>query len=297
MVSRVHSRGGRLLALLLSSGVMLTLLNPIGAGATVLPASATTPAATPGQGPMAVPIPPTSLPLHGFRSAAQVTIDPPSLRADDLARAAASGDGGTGGGGTGPTATNLHLLPGLVVGDTSLLLYFDAPDTGWTSATVRLFADADRGTVLHTASFAFAQAAVCRAPAKFCFTLDNAHGWGLVDGTAYVTTIGLTASDGTSTVAGFSPAGTARALPVPPPVDPNQVGSTPGAGSNGPTDSQPMIRGVGVNTATGAFTQHTVDAAMSSSYAVDVQAERSYSSLDSTPGVMGVPAPIASGLR
>jgi len=29
-----------------------------------------------------------------------------------------------------------------------------------------------------------------------------------------------------------------------------------------------MIRGVGVNTATGAFTQHTVDAAMSSSYAI-----------------------------
>jgi len=88
-------------------------------------------------------------------------------------------------------------------------------------------------------------------------------------------------------VSGFSPAGTARALPVPPPVDPNQVGSTVGASSNGPTDSQPMIRGVGVNTATGAFTQHTVDAAMSSSYAIDVQAERSYSSLDSTPGVMG----------
>jgi len=88
-------------------------------------------------------------------------------------------------------------------------------------------------------------------------------------------------------VSGFSPAGTARALPVPPPVDPNQVGSTVGASSNGPTDSQPMIRRVGVNTATGAFTQHTVDAAMSSSYAIDVQAERSYSSLDSTPGVMG----------
>jgi len=27
--------------------------------------------------------------------------------------------------------------------------------------------------VLHTASFAFVQAAVCRTPAKFCFTLDN----------------------------------------------------------------------------------------------------------------------------
>ena len=196
-------------------------------------------------------------------------------------------DGGTGGGGTGPTATNLHLLPGLSVGGTSLLLYFDAPDTGWASATVRLFADADHGTVLHTASFAFVQAAVCRTPAKFCFTLDNTDGWGLSDGTAYVTTITLTATDGSSTVSGFSPAGMARALPVPPPVDPNQVGSTVGASSNGPTDSQPMIRGVGVNTATGAFTQHTVDAAMSSSYAIDVQAERSYSSLDSTPGVMG----------
>jgi hypothetical protein len=108
-------------------------------------------------------------------------------------------DGGTGGGGTGPTATNLHLLPGLSVGDTSLLLYFDAPDTGWASATVRLFADADHGMVLHTASFAFVQAAVCRTPAKFCFTLDNTDGWGLSDGTAYVTTITLTATDGSST--------------------------------------------------------------------------------------------------
>src|SRR5215467_2006952 len=71
-------------------------------------------------------------------------------------------------------------------------LYFDAPDTGWASATVRLFADADHGMVLHTASFAFVQAALCRTPAKFCFTLDNTDGWGLSDGTAYVTTIKLT---------------------------------------------------------------------------------------------------------
>ena len=91
---------------------------------------------------------------------------------------------------------------------------------------MRLFADADHGMVLHTASFAFVQAAVCRTPAKFCFTLDNTDGWALSDGTAYVTTITLTATDGSSTVSGFSPAGMARALPVRPPVDPNQVGST-----------------------------------------------------------------------
>lgn len=293
MVSRTRSHGHRLLGLLLACGVLVTLLQPTGVSAALLRSPSSTQAAVPGRGPAKVAIPPTSMPLHGFTSAKQVLIDPPSLKADDLARASVAprairsgADGGASD--PAPAATNLHLVPGLVVGDTSLLLYFDAPDTGWTQATVALYADSDHGTVLHTATLQFAQAAVCRAPAKFCFTLDNADGWGLADGTAYAATITLTASDGSSTVSGFSPAGTARALPVPPPVDPAQVGSIQGAGSNGPTDSQPMIRGVGVNTAIGAFTQHAVDAAMSSSYAIDVQAERSYSSLDTTQGVMGV---------
>jgi hypothetical protein len=37
-----------------------------------------------------------------------------------------------------PQATNLVLRPGLVVGDVSLQLYFDAPAPGWTLGTVSL---------------------------------------------------------------------------------------------------------------------------------------------------------------
>src|SRR5215469_3769645 len=51
VVLRARSHCSRLLAMLLSSGVLVTLLNPTGAGATELPSSLTTPAAAPGQGP------------------------------------------------------------------------------------------------------------------------------------------------------------------------------------------------------------------------------------------------------
>jgi RHS repeat-associated protein len=185
-----------------------------------------------------------------------------------------------------PRASNLVLLPGLVVGDTSLQLYFDAPAEGWTQGTISLFAEGDLGNPLHTASFSPGQLTVCDSPARYCWTLHNSDGWGLEAGKRYVTTVTLTTADGQSTESDPSRAVAARALPVPPPLPAEQVKGPAGAASAS-TGAQAVLRGYGVNVATGAFTTRTVDATMASAYDVNVSALRTYSSANTTAGLLG----------
>src|SRR5262249_19789777 len=138
------------------------------------------------------------------------------------------------------------------------------------------------------ATFDFGQPTVCRSPAFYCLQLDNTDGWGLSAGVQYVVTVTLVAADGTKQTSAFSAAATARALPVPPAVPVEQPRGTPDTASLGQTTQSAAIRGVGVNTATGAFTQHEVDASMTSAYEVNVSVERTYSSVDPTSGLLGV---------
>jgi len=111
-------------------------------------------------------------------------------------------------------STNVALLPGLKVADTSLIAYFDGPDTPWTQGTVTLYTDADRVNPVHEATFTFeqAEAQACRQFAKYCWTLSNADGWGLVAGTKYVVTVTLNAADGSGQVSDFSAPATPERL-------------------------------------------------------------------------------------
>jgi RHS repeat-associated protein len=293
-MARRRLKVGLLVAMAVTLAVAFTpaQANAVGSGAA---AGKPKPVAPAGKGPVKVSLPWSAQPNRGLPKGQRTPVEPPHLRAS-----AASGhpavkrvrpsDGGPGGGGSGPQATNLSLLPGLAVNDTSVVVYYDAPASGWTQATVSLFADADRATVLHQTTFTFDQAQAqqqCRSKAQFCLTLANSDNWGLVVGTGYVVTITLTAPDGSQSVSDFSPVARPRALPAPPALPAEQVRGDLGTGSSGRLDAQPAIRGVGVNTATGAFTQHAADAALQSSYVVNIGIERSYNSNDTSASLMG----------
>jgi len=182
----------------------------------------------------------------------------------------------------------VSLLPGLAVGDTSLVAYFDAESTGWVQGRLSLYAAADHKAVLHAATFESGSVRQCRTHAVFCWTLSNRDGWGLDTKTDYVFTVTLTGPGGTARVSDFSSPAAPRALPVPPSLPAEQVRGVLGAGSSGPLDAQPAIRGVGVNTATGAFTLQDVDASLSSSYAVNMGLQRSYNSDDESASLLGI---------
>jgi RHS repeat-associated protein len=253
------------------------------------------PVAAAGRGPVKVAQSWRSLPNLGLPPGQRAAVEPPRLRVTPP-----SGDPAVGvpqarvaprDGTTGPQATDLSLLPGLATGDTSLVVYFDAPTTGWTGGTVTLYKDSDHTNALHQGNFTFdeANAQQCRSRAIYCFTLaNNADSWGLDTTTSYAVTVTLTATDGTTgPVSGFSPVATARTLPTPPSLPAAQVRGDLGTGSSGRLDARPAIRGVGVNTATGAFTQQAADAALSSSYVVNIQVIRSYNSNDNSVSLMG----------
>jgi hypothetical protein len=86
----------------------------------------------------------TSEPRHGLPSGKEPPLLPPDLKVDparDHGKAAGHPTTGTHGRAhpaalvDPPRASNLVLVPGLVAGDTSLQLYFDAPADGWTEGT------------------------------------------------------------------------------------------------------------------------------------------------------------------
>src|SRR5262245_13978188 len=125
------SRPLRLLGLSSLMALVTALLVPFGQVAAAQGARHAVVAA-PGEGPVAVSLPLISLPYHGNKPGERPPVIPPPLHSQPSAAgtvaspvrtkapsAPRGGGGGGGGGGTGPQATNLHLLPGLAVGDTS----------------------------------------------------------------------------------------------------------------------------------------------------------------------------------
>ena len=105
-------------AVALLSVVMALALAPAEAHAVGVsrPPRPAAPNAKPGRGPVKVAIPLAAQPRHGFKPGERAPVDPPHLRGTAAVHKL---DGGPGPG-TGPTATNLSLLPGLATGDTSL---------------------------------------------------------------------------------------------------------------------------------------------------------------------------------
>jgi RHS repeat-associated protein len=289
------SRGFRGLGAIMLATAVAVALNPVSALAAPSRAQADkkTPVAASGQRAVAVHLPLAAQPRHGLPPGQLPPVEPAHLKVSAPPSGHAAGNAARVRPHTennGPKATNVSLMPGLAVGDTSLIAAFDGPDTPWTQGVVTVYRAGDTANPVQEAVFTSeqAEAQACRQAAKYCWTLADHDGWTLAQGTKYVATVTLSAPDGSASAVPSAAAVSPRDLPTPPNIPDEQMRGTLGTGSGGRVDAQPATRGMGVNTATGAFTEHDTDVALQSAYPINIRGDRNYTSSDKTASLLGV---------
>ena len=201
-----------------------------------------TPAALAGPGPVALPLPaearPNTLP------AKRAPVVPPGIPAAGAPRALSPAelarlprpapperpgaplpsqlggpraqDGGPG----EPVFEDVLLRPGYVLGDTSLLVYFNLhnDDRSFTSWVVTLF-DKASGTAQVSTTLTTAELEPkCEAVRTFCKSFGSAQNWVLDPARTYFVTITAVFDDGRKVESAPSPEGKPRTTIVPPPV-------------------------------------------------------------------------------
>ena len=198
---------------------------------------------------------------------------------------------------TAPTngATNLILESGFAFNDTSLVVYFDAAgaspsDTSsWQSWKATVY-DPSTGLAQDSRQLTTSAADLptCQAPATFCRSFGAADGWSLTGGHSYYVTITVTLTDGvTQVVSPASAQAAARTTADPPAIPAAQVAGCACNNVLSPIAGGQVVRGAGVNTATGAFSTSADDLRLAG-FGVTFDASRTYASDDTTAGLMGV---------
>ncbi|MBC3841486.1 hypothetical protein GXW82_17940 [Streptacidiphilus sp. 4-A2] len=185
-------------------------------------------------------------------------------------------------------ARNPLLRPGFTIGDTSLVLYFDAAGPGvtdWTTWYATVY-DPDTGTAQQSTPQAGADTPACGAPRQYCRSLGSADGWSLKDGHHYFATLTVTLKDGTQVVSDTD-TDQARATAVPPALPAAQAIGCSCNDALAPTAFGQALRGSNVNTGTGTFTLSGTDLQMTG-LGVPFQAVRRYSSGNTGAGSLGV---------
>jgi RHS repeat-associated protein len=184
---------------------------------------------------------------------------------------------------------DLLLRPGFVLGDTSLVAYFNLrnDDTSWQNWRVRLF-DADSNTEQASTDLTKEDLAkgVCRSPRTYCRSFGAADGWQLDPAKNYFVTITAVFADGTEVVSVASEQARPRTTINPPAVSAKQAGGCGCGSALGMTDASQAVRAIGVNTATGAFSRVEQDLAMAS-FGVPFSSVRAYSSTNTGPSAFG----------
>lgn len=276
------------------------------ARSTSRPARSRTPAAPAGRGPVSKALPASATAHHGYPKGTRPPVVPPGimaagkqykLSAQQLAAApkpatpkpavtavkpavtAAPADG----------ATNLILRSGFDFNDTSLVLYFDAPApgiSGWQSWKATVY-DPSTGAAQDSVALKPSDAALCQAPAQYCRSFGSADGWALTGGHQYYVTITVTFTDGTTAVSAASAQASARTVADPPPLPSAQVAGCSCADVLFPTGGGQVVRGSGVNTATGAFSMSADDLRLAG-FGATFDAARTYASDNVTAGSMGI---------
>src|SRR5256886_679668 len=183
---------------------------------------------------------------------------------------------------------DLVLRPGYVLGDTSLVLYFDLhnEDRSFDSWVVHLF-DAVDGTeqasqTLHVPDLDPA----CHTVRTYCRSLDTAHGWTVDPTKQYFVSITAVFADGHTVLSAPSTTAQPRTTIVPPAVSKAQAAGCGCGDALGMTEAGQAVRGTGVNTATGAFSRVERDLSMSS-FGIQLSSVRVYSSALVVPGPFG----------
>ncbi|MBE1875860.1 polymorphic toxin-type HINT domain-containing protein [Myceligenerans pegani] len=186
--------------------------------------------------------------------------------------------------------TGIDLRPGFLLGDTSLVLYFDEGDVDpdWTAAVVRLYEEDDQ-TEQESVRLTREELEGPRfcGSADFCRSFGSEDGWELDRGTDYFVTVAAVLPDGEEVVSDPSDAARPRATILPPSIPDDQAAGCGCENALAPTAVGQAKRGVGVNTGTGAFVRVERDLQMAS-FGIPFSSARTYSSANNRQGPFGV---------
>ena len=280
MSSHTVRRRVRALAATCAMALIATLVQPI-AGS---PAAAAPPAPPgPGQGPVDRPMPKGVRPDTAFPPEKRPPVVPPEVRADGaptaLSKAAWDRRSTARVAAEDQVFTDVLARPGFLLGDTSVTIYFnvDASAPPWSNWRVTAY---DKESQTEQASTTLSRDEIARSACSgqrdFCRSFGREHGWELDATRTYEVTITALLDDGREVVSNRSEV-RPRATIVPPAIPPGQAGGCGCGNALALTSAGQAIRGDGVNTATGAFTQVDQDLGMAS-FGIPFSSSRTYSS-------------------
>ncbi|HEX5542621.1 MAG TPA: polymorphic toxin-type HINT domain-containing protein [Micromonospora sp.] len=183
--------------------------------------------------------------------------------------------------------TNVLLRPGYVLGDTSLVAYFDVrdEDPAWTSWEVRLYDVESKTEQASTLLPRSALQAECGGASEYCRSFGVADGWVLDAAKEYFITIAAFFEDGREEESAASAEAKPRTTVTPPSIPASQAAGC-GCGTALGMDVRQAVRGIGVNTATGAFSRVEPDVSMAS-FGIPFASTRVYSSANPSAGPFG----------
>ncbi|MDX8031923.1 RHS repeat-associated core domain-containing protein [Lentzea sp. BCCO 10_0856] len=285
-------RGIRRVSLLCAGTLVASLLQPV-----VVPYTAMgdPPAVQSGQGPVDRPMPDSVRPNEAFKPDKRPPVVPPGVKAGaqpqklSAERWAQVPKPGAARQQQEEVFTELLLRPGFVLGDTSLVTYFNILDDqkSFDSWKVTLF-DAATGTEQTSTSLSKdeLERAVCGAPRKYCRSFGAADGWVLDPAKEYFVTITAVFADGREVVSAASEKAKPRTTIVPPAIPGKQAAGCTCANALGMLATPQAVRGSGVNTGTGAYSRTEQDLSMAS-FGVPFMSARTYSSNGPISGPFG----------
>jgi RHS repeat-associated protein len=245
------------------------------------------PGVTAGQAPQQRGIPAGAASNDALAESQRPPVVPPSLEAggkarrvsgSEVARAAEAAPG--------RAFTDVLLRPGFVVGDTSLVTYFNLADDSFESWRVDLY---DTASQTRQESVVLGRDRLgndgCGDLRRYCKSLGAAEGWQLDAAKQYFVTITGLYPDGE-----VPSANSANAQPrttIDPPAIPDRQAAGCGCSAAlGMTDASQAARAIGVNTGTGAFTRNENDLSMES-FGIPFSSGRAYSSLNTGASAFG----------
>ncbi|MFC3743450.1 RHS repeat-associated core domain-containing protein [Paractinoplanes deccanensis] len=182
--------------------------------------------------------------------------------------------------------TDVLLRPGFVVGDTSLVTYFNLKDDAFESWRVDLY---DSESQTRQQSVVLGRDKLgndgCGELRSYCKSLGAAEGWQLDATKSYFVTITGLYPDGEVPSAN-SESAQPRTTVDPPAIPDRQAAGCGCSVALGMTDAGQAVRAIGVNTGTGGFTLSENDLVMES-FGVPFSSGRAYSSLNTGASALG----------
>ena len=186
-----------------------------------------------------------------------------------------------------PVFTKVLLRPGFVLGETSLVGYFDVDeDRPWRAWRVTAY-DAESHSEQASTSLTRAdlERSRCGALREYCRSFGALDGWDLDPARRYFVIVTALFSD-LSVESPPSYRAKPRTTITPPPIAAKQAAGCSCGNALGMTAAGQAVRGVGVNTATGAFARVEQDLGMAS-FGVPFASKRVYSSANPAAGPFG----------